>query len=146
MSQIQIKLNMEDRLYLIHFGTGFTCLGFDVCLEKAKFLASELNMPEPVWYEEPEEIRVLYDYYSELCEMARIRHQNTGWKSRCWLTPQLIGLEGKRVEVVDCYGETRRFKVGRSTGHCPCHLELKSSKSTGGCAVSGTPFKSVTVL
>ena len=27
-----------------------------------------------------------------------------------------MGLEGRRVEVVDAYGETRRFNVGRSTG------------------------------
>lgn len=142
----RIELNMGDRLYNIHFAEGFTCLGFDVCFEKAKSLAKELNMPEPVWHEDPEDIRALYDYYSELCGMARVRHQNTGWKSKSWLTPQLMGLEGKRVEVVDCYGETRRFKVGKSTGHCPCHLELKSSSSRSGGAVSGAPFKSVKIL
>jgi hypothetical protein len=32
------------------------------------------------------------------------------------LSPQLVGLEGYRVEVVTTYGETRRFIVGKSTG------------------------------
>lgn len=50
------------------------------------------------------------------------------------LTPQLVGLEGWRVEVVTTYGETRRFYVGRSTGWAPAHLEIKLRTSTGGFA------------
>lgn len=48
------------------------------------------------------------------------------------LTPDLIGKEGMRVEVVTTYGETRRFWVGRSSGWCPCHLEVKRSDSLCG--------------
>lgn len=54
------------------------------------------------------------------------------------LTPQLIGLEGWCVEVIDCYSdeagqpEARRFIVGKSTGWRPCHLELHSRRSRGG--------------
>jgi hypothetical protein len=50
------------------------------------------------------------------------------------LSPQLRGLEGCRVEVVDKYGERRRFIVGRSTGWRPCHLEVKTARSFGGMA------------
>lgn len=53
------------------------------------------------------------------------------------LTPQLIGLEGWRVEVLDAAGETRRFIVGRSTGWRPCHLEIKTQR-----ACSGDPARS----
>lgn len=53
------------------------------------------------------------------------------------LTPQLIGLEGYRVEVEDpddgpYRGLTRRFYVGRSTGWKPCHLEIHNRRSRGG--------------
>ena len=48
------------------------------------------------------------------------------------LTPQLVGLEGWRVEVATTYGETRRFIVGRSTGWRPCHLEIARRDSSGG--------------
>lgn len=48
------------------------------------------------------------------------------------LTPQLIGLEGYRVEVETVYGEKRRFIVGRSTGWRPCHIELANMRSNGG--------------
>lgn len=48
------------------------------------------------------------------------------------LTPQLRGLEGRRVEVTTLYGETRRFWVGMSTGWRPCHIERKTTRSLGG--------------
>jgi hypothetical protein len=55
-------------------------------------------------------------------------------RSKAGLTPQLIGLEGWRVEVVTTYGERRRFIVGRSTGWIPCHLEVHNTRSHGGVA------------
>ena len=48
------------------------------------------------------------------------------------LTAQLVGLEGWRVEVVDMFGQSRRFIVGKSTGWCPCHLEVLTRRSRGG--------------
>jgi hypothetical protein len=50
------------------------------------------------------------------------------------LSPQLVGLEGWRVEVVTTYGEKRRFIVGRSTGWRPCNLEIARRDSSGGGA------------
>jgi hypothetical protein len=61
------------------------------------------------------------------------------------LTPQLKGLEGRRVEVETTYGEKRRFWVGRSTGWEPIHLEVKRSDSTGGEACE-REYKSVRVV
>jgi hypothetical protein len=61
------------------------------------------------------------------------------------LTPQLIGLEGYRVEVLDDYGETRRFIVGKSTGWKPCHIELKRRNSWGGGSAD-KQYKTVKVL
>lgn len=51
------------------------------------------------------------------------------------LSPQLLGLEGKRVEVT-VRGERYRFIVGRSTGWRPCHIERKTRRSYGGFAAS----------
>jgi hypothetical protein len=53
-------------------------------------------------------------------------------RSDAGLTPQLVGLEGWRVEVVTTYGETRRFYVGRSTGWKPIHIEVSRRDSFGG--------------
>lgn len=61
------------------------------------------------------------------------------------LTSQLVGLEGKRVEVVDIHGETRRFWVGKSTGWKPIHLEVKTTRSLGGDAADKF-YKSVKVV
>lgn len=58
--------------------------------------------------------------------------QREAMRDKSHLTPQLIGLEDWRVEVVDMHGERRRFIVGRSTGWRPCHLEIKTLRSMGG--------------
>lgn len=71
-------------------------------------------------------------------DKARIR-------SDAGLSPQLVGLEGKRVEVETTYGEKRRFYVGRSTGWVPCHIERKLRTSDGGMAAERS-YKSVREL
>lgn len=49
------------------------------------------------------------------------------------LSPQLRGLEGWRVEVVEAdEPKPRRFIVGKSTGWRPCHLEIARRNSMGG--------------
>lgn len=79
-----------------------------------------------------------------------VRGKDNGWTFIIGyvpeVAPQLVGLEGRRVEVVDAYGETRRFTVGRSSGWMPCHLEIARRDSNGGPAVTGAPFKSVSVI
>ncbi len=71
--------------------------------------------------------------------------QREAMQSTDGLTPQLIGLEGYRVEVVTTYGETRRFIVGRSTGWRPCHLEISRRNAFGGGPAEST-YASVRTL
>jgi hypothetical protein len=61
------------------------------------------------------------------------------------LNPQLIGLEGSRIEVTDAYGERRRFWVSRSTGWRPCHLEIRRRGNWGGDVATG-PYKDIRVV
>lgn len=57
-------------------------------------------------------------------------------KDNSSLTPQLISLEGWRVEVIDKDGDKpRRFIVGRSNGWQPCHLELRNNRRS----IAGSP-------
>jgi len=67
-------------------------------------------------------------------------------RSTAGLSPQLIGLEGCRVETVsDMTGEKERFWVGRSSGWQPCHVMLKLITSRGGFSAS-KHYKSVRVI
>lgn len=138
----KVTINKKQGLYVIPCGTGYTCLGFDVLQGRAARLAAELG---EIWNAKRGTLKA-YAAYSALCDMAANKNRLTGWRSASELTPQLIGLDGKRVEVVDSYGERRRFKVGKSTGYIPCHIELKRRDSMGGGAVFGAPFHSVAVL
>jgi hypothetical protein len=149
--QVTISAHSRD-LYVIRESHGYSCLGFDVCERRiqgyAAWLASEgVELPESVQVAEPRGTIARYDQYRALSAAIFAHYRATGRRCDAELTPQLIGLEGKRVEVVDSYGERRRFQVGRSTGWIPpIHLELSSSAAHGGGPVTGSPFQSVRVV
>jgi len=142
--EFSLTLNNKDNLFVIGVNAGFSCLGFDVCQERSIAMAKWLGVTPPTsayWGTVNG-----YDKFVELIELCRIRYEKTGEKCPAELTPQLVGLEGKRVEVVDKWGEKRRFTVGKSTGWVPIHIEKKQKNSTGGPAVMGAPFKSLRVV
>lgn len=138
-----VTLNREQALFVIPCGQGYSCLGFDVLEDRAARLAAELGEP---WNPRTRGTLAAYAAYEALCARGAERHRLTHWRSAVELTPQLVGREGQRVQVVDCYGETRRFWVGKSTGWMPCHLEISRRDSSGGPAVMGAPFQSITTI
>ena len=141
--QNEITLNTDQELYVIPCGKGFTCHGFDVVEEKIAKLSAELG---PI--ESPAERGTIerYAQYRELIDKAYQLNKSSGWRSSAELTPELIGLEGRRVEVVDKWGKRRRFQVGKSSGWIPCHLEIGRRDSSGGPSVAGAPFQSLRVI
>ena len=75
-----------------------------------------------------------WDKWRRLSENQRAALRSTGS-----LTPQLVGLEGWRVEITYRYPsgneECVRGIVSRSTGWTPIHILLKRRDSTGGGGV-----------
>ena len=139
-----IRINRAQRLFVLPAGdSGFSCLGFEVCEERTRKLATELAV-KPLPHRKG--TRRAYEAYERIIEVARQRNLATGWRSQSELTPEFMGLEGKRLEIVDCWRQKRRFYVGKSTGFIPVHLEIARRNSTGGPAVMGVPFASVRVL
>lgn len=148
----KVTLNRKRRLFVIPEGNGYTCLGFDVCQNRINRLAPELaalgyrvgRMPRKGTLAQ-------YHHLRDLQELARKQHEATGWRSQAELTPQLIGLEGKRVEVVSKWPksgavERERFWVGKSTGWIPCHLSIARRNCHGGPAVCLGEIQSVRVI
>lgn len=138
-----VTTNPATGLFTIKCGEGFTCHGFDVVAGLTQKYAEWLSVPVPTEEKGTLEAYVAYrDVADQVLEKCRAE------KIKCLveLTPQLIGLEHKRVEVVDRDGEKRRFWVGRSTGDIPIHIEINNTRSMGGPAVMGAPFRSVTVV
>ena len=152
-----VSINAEQRLYVIPCvaGTprrprvvGYSCLGFENLERRLTAVAAWIGRSLEEEASAPGTLHRYALYQSVLDEAAAQAAQAAQTNTRCpaQLTPQLMGVEGRRVEVVDCYGETRRFTVGRSMGWMPCHLEIKSEASSGGPAVMCTPFQSVRVV
>jgi len=135
----KVTANKEQELYVIPSGSGFSCLGFDVLLERLRALSEELHLP----IDNPIRGSIeAYEQYQKVVEMARVKHNQTGWKSKSELYAPFIGHEGKRVEVEYAWGEKERFYIGKSTGFIPCHLMIKQNNSTGGGAVLSGSIKS----
>jgi len=138
------SINKEQKLYVTPCGGGFSCLGFDVCHNKTIKLAKELDREDLIPTRKG--TKKAYNNYETLVSLAREKNIATGWQSKAGLTPELIGKEGHRVEVVTSYGEKVRFIVGKSTGWIPCHLEIKRTDSSGGGGAIGSPYKSIKIV
>lgn len=142
----KVTVNKEQKLYVIQSGNGYSCYGFDVLIKKRDALAEELGYPN--LRKAGKGTMQAYNDYMTLVEIARKKYMdsNRSWRSSIELHPQLIGKEGKRVEVVTASGERSRFIVGKSTGWIPCHLEIKRRDSNGGDSVGTEPYQSVRII
>ncbi len=138
-----VTINKSQKLYVLHGEKYISCLGFQVCLDKRDALNVELDV---TLNKGKLGSVTAYKEYLKLVDIAKVKFDYIGVKSKIELEKQLIGLEGKRIEVIDSYGETRRFIVGKSSGWMPCHLEIKKRNSSGGGQVYGTPFKSIKII
>ncbi len=139
-----VTVNLEQKLFVIPTGDGYSCLGFDVCAERTAKYAKWLKVEIPA-ESEPRGTLEAYAAMNRLMDQIRAKCVN-GLRCDAELEPQLVGLEKRRVEVVDCYGTTRRFYVGRSMGWMPIHLEIAKCNSISGGQAWGTPYKSVRVI
>lgn len=146
MDTARVFLNKEQGLYVIPAGSGFTCLGFDVGFDKASAVVAWMANGTPLPLRSNKGTVQGYEDYQRIMKAGYAETVRRHSPCPIELTPQLQGLEGKRVEVYDKHGERRRFWVGKSTGWMPCHLEISRRNSSGGSSVTGAPFKSVVVV
>lgn len=155
------NINKAQRLYVLNSNGGFTCYGFDVLNTMAanllEWLKAQGRAAELLLGAKGIDVKALaipsrvgtkkhFIACDRVIDSARRYAVMSNERCDAGLTQQLIGLEGKHVEVVDVYGEKRRFYVGRSSGWMPCHLEVKTRRSNGGESVTGAPFKSINVI
>lgn len=154
-------INKAQSVYVIKAGAGVTCYGFDVlngmavkllAWLKAEGRAAELLLGAKridvarMAIPERTGTKKHFTACDRIIDAARRYAVLSGSRCNVFLCEQLIGKEGKRVEVLDAHGETRRFYVGRSAGWMPNHLEIATRRSSGGPAVTGAPFRYVSVI
>lgn len=155
------SINKDSGLYVIASGAGFSCYGFAVLDVKARnvlqWLRDNGRSAEMLLGAKGVDVLALgvpprigtkkhFAACNKIIEAGSMFFALSGTRCFAELEPQLKGLEGRRVEVVDRDGMSRRFIVGRSSGWMPCHLEIANKRSSGGMGTHGTPFKSVTVI
>ena len=137
------SINADRRLYIMRAGRGYTCYGFDVLDAKARAVAAWCKAAPP---DAPVGTEGHFTQCAGIMAAGEEVARRSGTVCPAELTAELIGLEGRRVEVLDAHGERRRFTVGKSTGWLPVHLELTHDWSAGGAPVTGAPFREVLVI
>lgn len=126
-----VTVNTAQQLYVIPTsdGRGYSCLGFAVAERKARAVAEWADVAPPT--ARPGTL-AHYRQYARIMQQGASFHALTGRRCDAELIPELVGLEGRRIEVTDADGYVRRYIVGKSTGWMPCHLEIANARSTGG--------------
>lgn len=130
------SINAEQRLYVLKCGAGYTCLGFDVAEKRRKAYLGWLGNGDLGLATIGASVGTAeaYSAYCDALDAVLAACRRTGVRCEVELTPALVGLEGKRVEVTTPSGERSRFYVGKSTGPIPIHLEIESRRDHGGGA------------
>jgi len=123
------SINEDQKLYVIHCGDGFSCYGFDVLHRKATAVAAWSKVVPPLM---GPGTRAHFEWCAEVMEHGAKFAAKTGARCDADLTPELIGLEGARVEVKTPDGETSRFWVGKSTGWMPVPFGDQNAPKLGG--------------
>lgn len=123
------SINEPARLYVMPCGGGFSCYGFDVLDRKARAVAAWAKVAPPL---ATIGTRGHFEQCAAILDHGARYAAETGTRCDAELTRELIGLERRRVEVTEPDGTRRRFWIGKSTGWIPCHLEIKTTRSTGG--------------
>jgi hypothetical protein len=126
------SIDTARRLYVIKCDGGITCLGFDVAERRRVAVLrwiGEVDLFQPKGTDEA------YNAYCDAMAKGAAYATKTGKRCEAELTAELVGREGKRVEVRIPGQAPHRFYVGRSTGWMPCHLEKARRDSSGGGAV-----------
>lgn len=126
------RIDKDARLYVINYGSHVSCIGWDKAETDMRAFCAWVGMLDVI---EPRGTQEHYAAYAATIASAQRYAAETGARCNAFLIPELIGREGLRVEVTYPGGERKRFKVGKSTGWAPCHLELHNKRSHGGSPV-----------
>ena len=138
------SINHKQKLYVLKYGDGYSCLGFEYAEKRRAAVLAWLGSPS---LEGPAlGTAEHFAAYEQAMKDGATFAAKTRERCLLELSPLLVGLEGKRVEVTTPSGEKSRFWVSRSAGWMPCHLEIKTRASTGGCAAYMPEGSSVRVL
>lgn len=118
-------------MFILSRGGGVSCLGLEVARRKASGVLAWIGDTVDLSAATPAEV---WAAYADAMERGAAFHSATGIRCPIDLSPALIGLEGRRVEVTAPNGERSRFIVGKSSGWLPVHLAIARRNCHGGAA------------
>lgn len=114
----------NEELYVIRAAAGaVTTIGWDTVRDLIERYALNLEIDPP-----PTTVRGSveeFDTMANLRDALRRRFEQTGEAAVAELSPQLAGLEGRRVRATRLDGSVISFVVGITDGFLPHHVEIR---------------------
>ncbi len=149
-----VTLNNEQKFFVINFGNGYTCRGFDNLFAELTQLAQALGMPTP----KSEQIGTIdqYNQYQEAIKELRVRggFKDTWFSPNTPLAVQSVLEKARKHDTVirvylgdtdsgRCWNEENDVigTVGRSTGLMKCPLLIAKGDSGGGAILTNCIVK-----
>jgi hypothetical protein len=133
----------ENGNFIIPAGPGYsTHRSFDSVQKDIALYAAEIGRPDLIPGPDKYGTVDQWDAYQAALDVVR----KSGRKLNCNLVPELVGKEGKHVEVTDAKGKKRTFYVGKTTGIAPVHLAMHNRNSTGGDPIRSSEVVGVRIL
>lgn len=132
----KVTYNDTQQLFVIQCDGGYSCYGLENAKRELEALIAWLEaqgVPAPLGnIAEP---LALYDTLTQVREQAQKLCETKNIKCNIDLHPSLN--VGQKVHYTcAATGKKRSFTVGISTGWKPIHLAIKTSRSSGGQAIS----------
>lgn len=136
------SFDTDRQLFTYHIDAGgYCCFGIENARREASAIARWLGIDPPSITPD----QAGFEAYQRILTAGAEHARRTGQRCDADLCPELIGLEGKRIEATNAFGERSRFIVGKSTGWLPCHLEIARRGCSGGPGAMG-PYSDVKVI
>lgn len=137
-----VRFDTDRQLFTYSIDAGgYSCFGLEHARRQASAIARWLDIDPPSITPD----RAGFDAYQAILEAGANHAARTGQRWNADLCPELIGLEGKRIEATNALGERSRFIVGKSTGWLPCHLEIARRNCSDGPGAMG-PYTDVKII
>jgi hypothetical protein len=134
----------ERGLFIIPAGGGCTTASREHVARRTTAIRAWLGDGRGVLATDPP--AELWEAYAKALKDGADWSRQTGKRCDAELCRELIGLEGKRVQVTHPDGKIDRFTVGKSTGWMPCHIMKHNARSMDGAQADIPRGSVVTVV
>jgi hypothetical protein len=128
---MSLKQNPQTQSYEITIGDKTVNYPFQILFERIQLLSTELGEEERLEGIKMGSFKAYY-LYRYFLQRVMEKYKEDGLQSQVYLVPELIGYEGKEVNVKYFDGTEETFFVGKNGEALPYYIKLETKDSLYG--------------